>query len=54
MKKLYKTPEIKIVAIRPLTMLTGSNDVPVDPHSEGSQTVAESRRHDDFDWDGEY
>ncbi len=54
MKKNYKTPDMKLVTIRPMTILTGSNNVPVDPTKERSQTVAESRRHDDFDWDGEY
>ena len=54
MKKLYKTPEIKVVTIRPLTMLTGSKEVHVDPNSVGNQAGAESRRYDEFDWDGEY
>lgn len=52
MKKTYINPTLKVVNIRPMQILAGSSDVPVDPNATpGDQSQSDARRARFQTWD---
>ena len=51
MKKTYINPTLKVVNVRPMQILAGSPDLPVDPSKTGDQSQSEARRARFQTWD---